>query len=41
MQELDDGSALGTCETNWKVCGKEQGVTCTELKNGLADCTEL
>ena len=41
MQELNDGSELGTCETNWKVCGKEQGVTCTELKNGLAECTEL
>ena len=41
MQGLDDGSSLGTCETNWKVCGKEQGVTCTELRTGLPECAEL
>ncbi|MBT6435519.1 MAG: hypothetical protein HOK28_20660 [Deltaproteobacteria bacterium] len=41
MQELGDGSSIGSCQTNWKVCGKEQGVTCTELQSGLAECTEL
>ena len=41
MQDTGNGGSVGICETQWKVCGKEQGVTCTELKNGLAECAEL
>jgi len=41
MQETSSGGSIGICETNWKVCGKEQGVTCTELRTGLPVCAEL
>lgn len=41
MQDVGNGNNIGICETNWRVCGKEQGMTCTQLRNGDPECAEL
>ena len=41
FEENSNGDSIGICQTNWKVCGKEQGKTCTELRSGDSDCNSL
>ncbi|OGR14341.1 MAG: hypothetical protein A2341_10530 [Deltaproteobacteria bacterium RIFOXYB12_FULL_58_9] len=41
LETTGDGGTFGVCATTWKACGKGEGVTCTELTDGIADCRAL
>ena len=38
--EYGDGSTIGVCETNAKVCGKDEGFSCSDL-SGTAPCQQV
>jgi hypothetical protein len=35
-----EGDSFGLCETNVKVCGKDTGTSCSELRGGTAVCRD-
>ncbi len=41
QRPASDGNNYGVCETKQKACGKENGVTCSQLTSGQAACQGL